>query len=817
MIRQILTAGLIALTVSGFTYGQINLGSISSNMVKVGGRVDTKLDTVLIDTKIYSGSAITSITIVAKPSASIDTSGPIPQNPDSIEMSTAFCLPTDFVADSMWLWIDGKAVEAKIQDRALALGQYTQIVGKRRDPALLEFSGNGNYSLRIFPAELGRARKIKIQFHHTFDDSANLITAYIPVVYDSTNLLRYFSTYRQIGFVSASFSCNDFSKYNVNFPGIGTGSFSKGQSLVLSSSNVSEMQVATISSNDPSESNEYLWIGHDKHTNKVSAGITVQIDESNVQFEKEPDTRIIALDIRNRTWNWNDYYKAKADYLKSRYTVNTNYQDIDVLARAQKYAILCLENYLRDNDKFNVILGANSVQTLFEGPVPAHPEYIKAAVEAILKYSPDSSSSTGLVMDEAVEQASSGIVILISDLFEPYNYYDNQNYPMVYTESDAGAEYNAAIDHLSALTDSSDITLFTIDDNSRISQISYQTGGYRLGGILNRYNIDYKYEIVDGRRLTIPIMSPLFGSRNNSGIRDFTITSDKLQDLVFTVNGYSYNWWRSDIMVENFSRSSSYYNQTNSVLLIAGQSDQLDGNPVSFSIEGKIGGLKFKKVIAASADPYGNAETNSVQWAFRKSEALATCNYYNNQNLIKEIGKQYHIVNRQTSLLALEPGMQLWEDTIAGNVDLKTTSTVMRSESAMNDMTWTEINGASTAAYGNGIDLDGISLTDLASKNGISAVLERSNNGKNGAYSVHAVNGVINFRLPGINGEVLFQVFDLRGRLVAQKKLNFNALAGGSYSWNLQKSSNKIGKGFYLVHISGASQKKVFRISLMGR
>lgn len=830
MIKKSFAAGLMTFLLSSLSFSQINLGYLQSNSVRTAGNAGTRIDTLMINTKINCGSALTRFTLVAKPFLpTIDTTGPIPQNPDSIEMLLSFQLPTDFVADSMWLWIDGKPVEGKIQDRALAAGQYQQIVGTRRDPALLEFSGNGYFNLRIFPAELLRARKIEIQFHHTFDDdSADAITASLPFSFDSSANYRSYLSYSQIGLVSARFSSEDNGNYNVDFPGVGSGTFSNSQSLVLSSTNVKMIKPGIIYRNDPSGSNDFLWIAKDSYRNKVSAGITAQIADSSVEFENEPQTRIIAIDIRNHTWNWNDYYSSQAKYLGNPYSNTSNYQSYDVLARAQKYAILCMENYLKEGQKFNIVIGGKTVTTLFSEPVPTHSEYIKKAIEAILKLTPDGLSSTKMVMDEAVKQASSGIVILISDLFEPYNYYDNSKYPEIYVESDAGAIYEASIRYINALVDTSDITLFTIDDNYRISQISYETGGYRLGGILNRYNIEFKYEIVEGHRLTIPIMPPLFGSRNNSGIRDINITSDKLQDIVFTTDGYSYNWFAKDFAIARpvYSASAklalpySNYNQENVLLRIAGQAELLDGSLVTFTLEGKIGGLKFKKVITAENNWNAANNIGGVQWAFRNSEALSGTDYYEKSNAIKVIGKQYHIVTRQTSLLALEPGMQLLEDTIysSQNVNIKVASPSLRPDEVMNDMLWSNSYGAPTASSGTGIDLDGISLKELAGMHGITPVINnKTNNKNNSGFAVRASNRMINIRIPDVKGEVQLKLFDLKGRVVLHKKLTANDLGGFSYTWDTESAAFRISKGFYMLHITAGTQDKVYRIPLMGR
>ncbi|MGD9200937.1 MAG: VIT domain-containing protein, partial [Chitinispirillia bacterium] len=668
MFKKIVNIVLLTLVCTGILHSQINLHSFMSRAVRQGRRTGTHIDSLVLNTKVNAGSAQTRITIVAQPLGGILNKTTMKPTPlDSVEMTLNFSIPSDFVADSMWLWVDGKPVEAYIQDRALASSQYNQIVGTRRDPALLQYSGNGMYNLRIFPAESYKSRKIAIQFHHTFDDNiAGGISTSIPVVFDSTYCLyknKYESIPRQIDCITAMFSTPDQYSYKIVLPGVGSGTFSNAQSLSLSCRNVVDLKQGTIIGNDPSGVNKFLWLSRDKIKGKTIAGVTVTLADSNVIFEDEPKMRIIALDIRNKIWNWNEYYKARAEHLGQNYNANPRFQDFNILLRAQKYAVLCLRHYLDGAKEFNIVIGGKSVQTLFDKPVPAKAESIKLALEAIQEMTPDGFSSTSQVMDAACSQANEGIVILISDLFEPYNYFEPNN-PKRYSLSSTGIEYNNMLDYIDNLVDSTGIVLFTIDDNYRLSGISFNSGGYRIGRLLDRYYIDYRYEVINGKRITIPMMPPLFGSRNNSGIRKLDVTSENLTDIVYTKDGYTYNYWYSrsavtEDVVENdldrpFTVPDPYYrpyNPKSTILRIAGVSGTLQPREVAFNITGRLGGLKFRKNFIASTSLNATTLYGEVQWAFRKSESLAQENYSGNVLTIKAIGKQYHIITRQTSLL----------------------------------------------------------------------------------------------------------------------------------------------------------------------
>lgn len=822
MVQKMLVTALSTVFFTTVSFSQIYLNNLYSRYVRSGGSLNTRIDTVDMKTVVNSGNAVTNLSIaytpisynnvtVAKDTFLTRTSI------DSIETSTSFRLPADFAVDSMWLWIDGKRIEAKIQDRALAASQYQQIVGTRRDPSLLQYSGNGYYSLNIFPAYLNTTRKIEIQFHHTFDDAAaGKISAALPVRYDSIYNSRIIRT------IKASFLSLDNAEYTVDYPGVGSGTFSKSSKLVLSSNNVVRFGPGLISCDDPSGPNEFLWTSRDNVRDKISAGVNLQIADTNVSFEKEPATRIIAIDLRDSIWNWNNYYQKRADHLGQKYNVSTYYQNINIVDRMQKYVLLCLEHYLKSDQKFNIVFGGATNTTLFDKPVPVHPEYIKQAIEAVLKFTPDNKSSTENVLTEAVKQASSGVIMLISDLFEPYDYYIYDK--SIYTITESGKRYNDTFDRITSLVDSSGATVFTIDDNYRLSQVSYASGGFRIGSILNFYNIEYRYDVVDGRRIKIPMMPPLFGSRNTSGIRSIKITSDKLQDIVYTTDGYSYVWnTRSDIMVNAVASPYNYtYNQTNAQVYIAGESGSALDGKVTFTVQGKLSGLKFSKTFTAVGDNSIAGNQGNVQWAFRNAEQMAAVNITKFAADIKNIGVQYHLITRQTSLLALEPGIEMWKDTIYTPKDVATVDALpitARASSEMGDMAYSKVNGAPTTASGTGIDIDVISLRDLISHNGISDVATPAPKSISKAKGFSALyqNGTIRISGAPITGRITLQLFDLKGRFAVEKVLSEKDFSNSTYNWTLGMKSAAISSGYYMLHISGCGMKQVVRLPISNK
>ena len=73
-----------------------------------------------------------------------------------LEGMYVFPLPKGAVIRDFAMEIDGRIVQAELLDAVKARGIYEEIVRKMRDPALLEYLGNGAFKVRIFPIEPNR-------------------------------------------------------------------------------------------------------------------------------------------------------------------------------------------------------------------------------------------------------------------------------------------------------------------------------------------------------------------------------------------------------------------------------------------------------------------------------------------------------------------------------------------------------------------------------------------------------------------------------------------------------------------------------------
>jgi Ca-activated chloride channel family protein len=89
-----------------------------------------------------------------------------------------FPIPKNAVIKDFSMEINGKMVSAELLDANKARQIYEDIVRQIKDPALLEYSGQGIFKVRIFPIEPRSNKKVSISYREVLD-SDNGIYEYI--------------------------------------------------------------------------------------------------------------------------------------------------------------------------------------------------------------------------------------------------------------------------------------------------------------------------------------------------------------------------------------------------------------------------------------------------------------------------------------------------------------------------------------------------------------------------------------------------------------------------------------------------------------
>jgi hypothetical protein len=209
-----------------------------------------------------------------------------------------------------------------------------------------------------------------------------------------------------------------------------------------------------------------------------------------------------------------------------------------------------------------------------------------------------------------------------------------------------------------------------------------------------------------------------------------------------------------------------------STVRLAGQFHS--GGQLTMTLSGTWGGLKFSKVFTTTLPSRSGAGTSGASiWANQQTEAWGRDTRIDDLIAMQNIGRDYHIVNRQMSLLALEPGMDLW-------TEMPTKPGQPRNEGAVGAGAPVSMDAKFAMP---GANLDSASLEAIL--NGTVSGIKSSLIPKlgNGEVAVSQTNGMVHFSWsPSNSGNLArFQILDISGRKVAE----LSAIRSGSRNGNL--------------------------------
>ncbi len=127
------------------------------NLVQIKTTIDDQYATTFIDQEFY--------------------------NPNSQRLEGTFILPVPKGAtiNKFSMEIDGKKVDAELLDSKKARQIYEDIVRKLKDPALLEFSDDGLFKVRVFPIEPNAKKRISLSYSQLLKSDAGLINYLLPL------------------------------------------------------------------------------------------------------------------------------------------------------------------------------------------------------------------------------------------------------------------------------------------------------------------------------------------------------------------------------------------------------------------------------------------------------------------------------------------------------------------------------------------------------------------------------------------------------------------------------------------------------------
>ncbi len=99
-----------------------------------------------------------------------------------------FSLPPDAAVRDMAMWVDGLRSPAAIHPRVAAANIYRQIVNAKRDPALLQYLGNGMWQLQLFPIPPKGTQKVQIVITQLLRAGEGLLTYASPRIENGTTV-----------------------------------------------------------------------------------------------------------------------------------------------------------------------------------------------------------------------------------------------------------------------------------------------------------------------------------------------------------------------------------------------------------------------------------------------------------------------------------------------------------------------------------------------------------------------------------------------------------------------------------------------------
>ena len=98
-----------------------------------------------------------------------------------LEGTYIFPIPKNARIDKFSMEINGKMTDAEMLDAEKAKQIYEDIVRKMKDPALLEYAGQGMFKLRIFPIEPQSEKRIRLSYTELLSQESGLVHYRYPL------------------------------------------------------------------------------------------------------------------------------------------------------------------------------------------------------------------------------------------------------------------------------------------------------------------------------------------------------------------------------------------------------------------------------------------------------------------------------------------------------------------------------------------------------------------------------------------------------------------------------------------------------------
>jgi Ca-activated chloride channel family protein len=99
----------------------------------------------------------------------------------TLETQFLFPLPDGVAINGLTLIVDGKELPGVLKPKDQARREYEAIVRKQKDPALLEYMGQGLFRTSVFPIPPGQERRVEIRYTQVLNSDSGLIDFTLPL------------------------------------------------------------------------------------------------------------------------------------------------------------------------------------------------------------------------------------------------------------------------------------------------------------------------------------------------------------------------------------------------------------------------------------------------------------------------------------------------------------------------------------------------------------------------------------------------------------------------------------------------------------
>jgi len=279
-------------------------------------------------------------------------------NPTNVNLEAWFIFPVPkgVVIKNFSMEINGKKMQAELLDAAKARKIYEDIVRKLKDPALLEYSGQKLFKVRIFPVEARKEKKIEISYTQILEKDNNTEEYLFPL-----NTKKYSA--KPLKNLSFKIDIESTSKIKTIY------SPSHKMEVIRKSENkaVVGFEASSLKSNIDLK----LFIGFDK--SKIGVSI--------LDYKLENEDGFFLLNI------------SPGKLSSSNKIINKDISFVldvsgsmagEKMTQAKKALSFCINN-LNKGDKFEIVKFSTEAQALFGKRVVANAENIKKAQDFINK------------------------------------------------------------------------------------------------------------------------------------------------------------------------------------------------------------------------------------------------------------------------------------------------------------------------------------------------------------------------------------------------------------------------------------------------